>query len=164
MQSSPALGSVNFSPGLFNNNNLFNKISANPGSKNFSPQLNFLKESPKMPEGGFFGQGMGSMGKVDSWGVEWTPEGGSRNLPGGGGVNNMSGGASGNYGGQQFGWGGGNKSNSPQARFGLNNSAFLKDGRYKKDDSPTTFLKNNPNGGGSGGGSMNYNNMFNSTK
>jgi hypothetical protein len=66
VMASPALGSVNFSPNLFNNNNLLNLMK-----NQFSPGMNLFNESPGMDPRGFFNP---EQPKLGNWSNEWTPE------------------------------------------------------------------------------------------
>lgn len=135
VMASPALGSVNFSPNLFNNNNLLNLMK-----NQFSPGMNFhFNESPGM-DPRFFNP-------EQKWNNEWTPETTTRQV----GVDRIR---QSNilWGNNQY-----NKNSSPDPRFGLGNSAFLSKQQQQqqqqimqmqgfmknKEDSPNMFFENN---------------------
>jgi len=130
---SPALGNVNFSPGIFNNN-LFNLVQ-----NQFSPSVNnIIRESPQInPERRSY---VNTQQQVsNTW--EWTPDSQTRQIPFMNNPNKMTP--------QQTPsnvvWGGAYKTgNSPDQRFSVNNSAFLKKtGMSGEGTSPTSFLDQN---------------------
>ena len=134
IMSSPALGNVSFSPNLFGNNNLMSLVK-----NQLSPGMNFFnQESPNT----FFHPDQGR--NLGNWSTEWTPDTSSRpfNRTDSNSIKPAS-----------ILWGGGNqmKINSPNQRFGVDNSAFLKKQMTGarailtpegiKLESPTNFLE-----------------------
>lgn len=110
--ASPALGSVNFSPNLFNNN-LMNMMKQSPG-------LGFLNDSPLIRNNNQYMNNFVPIQHQDSgmsgWNNDWTPETNFRHQDSGKMKQiNMP-------------WGGENYKgpNSPDNRFSASNSAFLR--------------------------------------